>query len=215
MSDSSIHICRSTYDGHEEAELVIPPAKSRSGACVVRSVQIYLTAGKGGHLVQGAPSADWNAFHVHQDWEHPLTDVQAAAGLCPPQGDLNYVHVFDVPDGTFLELLKLWRQLVSSPERFDRNLALVPPSESKGTLFARLKTVLTDRALLAKVHLSTVALDPSGTGRDVHEPRPAIPGIPVFSLGFEDPSSRNLAYHLAVVWIDGRFRVIGVAIWQA
>ena len=209
-----VHVCTYSYDGHHESEFVLPPVKSRTGVCIVRSMQVYLAPGKNGHLVQSTPTKHWADFHIHQDMFHPLTQMQAVAGACPSPGDKGYIRVIDVPDGTFLELLKLWQTIIASPDKFDQNLALVPAAQKSGWLIDRLKATLTKPALLAKVHLRQISLDTSGSGRGTDPMTNSFRGVPVFLLGFNDPGDPNVIPFLAVDWVDGGFKVIGVVIAQ-
>lgn len=50
-----------------------------------------------------------------------------AEGICPPQGDLSYVKVFGLSEGTFASLARLWHQTTSSADAFDRATATLPP----------------------------------------------------------------------------------------
>jgi hypothetical protein len=212
LQGSSVHVCTYSYDGQHEAELVLPAVKSQTDVCIVRSMEIFLTPGKDGHLVESTPTAEWKESHRRQDMFRPLTEMQPATGACPPPGDKGYMRVNDVPDGTFLALMKLWRLIISSPDKFDQNLALVPATEKNNAQFARLKAVLTKPALLSQIHLRSVSLNSSGLGREVGEPASTLLGVPDFSLSFGDPNDPTMFYSLCVDWVDGGFKVIGVVI---
>jgi hypothetical protein len=210
---SFVHVCKYSYDGHNEAEYVSPPVKDpQTGVCIVRSMQVYLAPAKDGHLVQSEPDDHWKSFHRHQYPDRPLTHMQPARGQCPVPGDKGYIRVIDVPDGTFHELLKLWRAIVASPAKFDQNLALVPAAQKEGPYFERLKAVLTDPTLLARVRLRGVATDPEGMGRTSWDSSGHMRGVPDYLLQFDDPDYPTQFYSLAVDWVDGGFTVIGVAI---
>jgi hypothetical protein len=85
--------------------------KSSAAVCGYHTVQVVAdrTAGK--------PAwSDIAAARATKLWE-------AGTSACPKLGDPRYIHTRGVPDDVFVLLTAFWRDLTSSPKRFD---ALVP-----------------------------------------------------------------------------------------
>lgn len=108
-----------------------------------------------------------------------------------------------MPPGTFLELTKFWTALIAAPEKLEENFALVP-SEKTGPLVTEVRSILTDPALLAKIHLQQVSLE-NQTGERFR-------GVPVFFLTFPSPNDRSAYYSLCLDWVDGKLKIIDVTL---
>lgn len=145
----AISICTNTDGKVVFATLYSAPQKSGTNICFIRARDLTLVRDAKGNYKEPED---------HPGWEYlePYLKKVPASDPCPAIGDRNkYINSIDVPDGVFLELLRIWGRMRASPSTID---ALCDGlSVGDRSLLAWLKSLLTDPKAASHIQLNSIS----------------------------------------------------------
>jgi hypothetical protein len=173
------------------------PRKDALGLCTIREQAITLKPTPSGAYVrpQDDPLSDIDVMVLVQ----PSTSAQ-----CPGPKDGGYVLDTNVPDGAFLELMRVWRAAKADPSSLDALASGVPAGQK--SWIEKLKTDLTDPSTAKELAVTAVSANTDDFPR-VGEPRRAITYrmLVRYANDFDD------WYEIDFDWDDGALRIVAIA----